>query len=60
MHWHRGRATSLHVEADVFRAIFELRSRRLRNYHFIYWLALITLRFVLDFPAPINIRVGSL
>jgi hypothetical protein len=26
----------LHVEADVFGVIVELRSRRFRNYHFIY------------------------
>jgi hypothetical protein len=43
-----------------FGAIFEMPSRPLRNYHFIYWSSLTTVWFALDFPVPMNIRVGSL
>jgi hypothetical protein len=37
----------------------ELGSLRSRNYHFILWPSLTTFWFFLDFPAPMNKRVGS-
>jgi hypothetical protein len=44
----------------VLAQFFELRSLRLRNYHLIYRLSPNMRWFVLDFPAPMNIGVGSL